>query len=145
MLALYVQFRTKEDFRCGGVGFLRLGFYKLAHHVQLQLPNQVSHKDEAVFHHADNVKVLALKISGNLAGHLQDAFLDLLSSQENPGIFRPNAAHSPASVVMIVSSIKTASPELPTKSCEGGKDRIQTICPALSITGQALRSAGESS
>src|SRR6476661_428412 len=89
------------------------------------------------------MKGFTLMISGDPAGHLLYAFPDLVSGQQNSGLFRLNAGHSPASVFMVISSIKTASPELQAKSLEAGKDRIQTIFPALSITGQALRWSGE--
>src|SRR4051812_15146597 len=120
MLAFHLKLRTEENLGGGGIGFFRFGLHKLADHVQIQLSNQVSHEHKAVFHHADNMQRFTVKISGDLAGHLLYALLDLLSCQKNSWIFGLNAGHWPASVVIVISSIKTASPELLAKSLETG-------------------------
>src|SRR5215471_7548753 len=122
--------------------------YKLANHWDFQFPNQISHKNKGVFQHTYHVKLLSTEISRDLPSHFLNTLVDLVGRQQHSRIFLGNAsiAHSAAPhSEKLISSIKTASPDLAAKASGTGNPRIQTIAPALSITGHNLRSAGRSS
>src|SRR5262249_14536544 len=121
MLALYVNLRAEKNLSGIGIRVVELSLHKLANHVQLQFTNQVSHEHKTVLHHADHMNGFTPEITGDLARHLLYALFYLLRGEEHSRvfrskIFRPVETHSSASALIIISSIRTASPELLAKS-----------------------------
>src|SRR5215813_3410012 len=146
VLVVYINFRAEKNLSRAGIGVVKLRLYELAYNRACKFADQISHENKAIFHDSDHMNGPALEILRDLPGHLLHTLPDLLSGEKHSRIFSLDAAHirpRSHSFISSISSIRTASPDWTANAWATGNPLIQTISPALSITGHSFRSVEE--
>src|SRR6266700_5375903 len=93
MLPGYINFRAEKNLG-GGRSVLEFGLHKLADDRHIQLTDQISHENKAVFHDPDDIQGLSAEVFRYLAGKLLHTFLDFIGRQDHPRVLWQNFAHS---------------------------------------------------